>query len=94
MMTKSFENLRARLKIIRRVAMVITFAITFYLGRVFSHPNAWFMRATETDSPSPGGEGRGEGGLQTKIQLHFKIFRQALNRCLSELADRTAIQSI
>ena len=106
MMTKSFENLRARLKIIRCVAMVIifaiTFAITFYLGRVFSHPNAWFMRATETVSPSPGGEGlpraesrgRGEGGLQTKIQLHFKIFRQALNHCISELANRTVIQSI
>jgi hypothetical protein len=36
------------------------------------------MRATETVSPSPGGEGRGEGGLQTLIKLHFKIFKQAL----------------
>jgi hypothetical protein len=59
--------------------MAITFAIVFYLGRVFSHPNAWFLRATETVSPSPGGEGRGEGGLQTKIELPFKIFRQSLS---------------
>jgi hypothetical protein len=29
------------------------------------------MRAAETVSPSPGGEGRGEGGLQTKIELHY-----------------------
>jgi hypothetical protein len=36
----------------KRVAV----AIPFYLGTVFSHPNAWFMRATETVSPSPGGE--------------------------------------
>jgi len=93
MMTKWFENLRARLKIIRRVARAIPFAIAFYLGKVFSHPNAWFTKATETVSPSPGGEGR-EGGLQTKIQLPFKIFRPALSPCLSELADRTAIQSI
>jgi hypothetical protein len=38
----------------KRVATVITFAIAFYLGTVFSHLNAWFMRATETVSPSPG----------------------------------------
>ncbi|MGA2869324.1 MAG: hypothetical protein ABSF34_09210, partial [Verrucomicrobiota bacterium] len=84
--------------IIRRVAMAITFAITlaiaFYRGTVFSYPKAWFMRATETVSPSPGGEGRGEGGLQTKIQLPFKIFRQTLSPCLSELTNRTVIQSI
>jgi hypothetical protein len=55
----------------KRVAL----AIAFYLGTVFSHPNAWFVRAAETVSPSPGGEGRGEGGLQTKIDLHFRIFR-------------------
>ena len=29
---------------------------------------------------SLGGEGRGEGGLQTKIILPFIIFRQALSR--------------
>ena len=29
------------------------------------------MRAAETVSPSPEGEGRGEGGLQTKIELHY-----------------------
>jgi len=62
----------------KRVAMATTFAIAFYLGTVFSHPNAWFVRATETVSPSPGGEGLGKGGLQTKIELPFKIFRQAL----------------
>src|ERR1700722_18353312 len=62
----------------KRVAMPITFAIAFFIGTVFSHPNAWFMSATETVSPSPGGEGRGEGGLQTKIKLHFRIFRPAL----------------
>ena len=28
--------------------------------------------------PLLGGEGRGEGGLQTKIKLRFRIFRQAL----------------
>src|ERR1700722_10783179 len=60
----------------KRVAMPITFAIAFFIGTVFSHPNAWFMRAAETVSPSPGGEGRGEGGLQTKIQLCFRFFRQ------------------
>jgi hypothetical protein len=68
--------LRACLKIMKHVAMAINFAMAFYLGTVFSHPNAWFLRAAETVSPSPGGEGR--GGLQTKIQLHFKIFKQAL----------------
>jgi hypothetical protein len=47
----------------KRIAVAITFAIDFYLGTVFSHPNAWFMRAAETVSPSPGGEGRGEGEL-------------------------------
>jgi hypothetical protein len=31
----------------KRVAMAITFAIAFYLGTVFSHPNAWFTRATK-----------------------------------------------
>jgi hypothetical protein len=62
----------------KRVAMAIIFAIAFYFGTVFSHPNAWFLRAAETVSPSPGGEGRGEGGLQTKIELHFKILRQSL----------------
>jgi hypothetical protein len=36
----------------KRVAKAITFAIAFYLGPVFSHPNAWFMRATEIVSPS------------------------------------------
>jgi hypothetical protein len=90
MMTKWFESLRACLKILKRIAM----AITFNLGTVFSHPNVWFMRAAETVSPSPGGDGRGEGGLQTKIILPFKIFRQALNHCVSELANRTVIQSI
>jgi len=58
--------------------MAITYAIAFFLGRVFSHPNAWFMRAAETVSPSPGGEGWGEGGILTKIEPHFKIFRTAL----------------
>ena len=58
--------------------MAITFAIAFCLVTVFNHPDVWFMRATETVSPSPGGEGRGEGGLQTKIELPFKIFKQAL----------------
>src|ERR1700677_23248 len=38
------RHLRACLKIMKRVAK----AIAFYLGTVFSHPNAWFMRATET----------------------------------------------
>jgi hypothetical protein len=74
------KMLRACLKIINRVAMVITLQLLSQLdlGRVFSHSNAWFMRAAETVSPSPGGEGRGEGGLQTLIKLHFKIFKQAL----------------
>jgi hypothetical protein len=62
----------------KHVAMAITFAIAFCLVTVFSHPDAWFMRATETVSPSPGGEGRGEGGLQTLIKLHFKVFKQTL----------------
>ncbi|MGA2869176.1 MAG: hypothetical protein ABSF34_08455 [Verrucomicrobiota bacterium] len=70
--------LRACLKMMKHVAMAITFAIAYYLVTVFSHPDAWFMRAAETISPSPGGEGRGEGGLQTIIELHFKIFKQAL----------------
>src|ERR1700722_13185345 len=64
----------------KRVAMPITFAIAFFIGTVFNHPNAWFLRAAETVSPSPGGEGRGEGGLQTKIKLPFRIFRQSLKR--------------
>jgi hypothetical protein len=76
----------------------VTLAIAFYLGTVFSHPNAWLTRAAATVSPYPysstlrfnatrwacsaeaqrrRGEGR-EGGLQTKIKLHFRIFRQAL----------------
>jgi hypothetical protein len=71
---------RACLKMMKRVALAIAYAIAFSLGRVFSHPNARFMRATGTVSPSPGGEGRGEGGLQTKIQLPFRIFRQTLIR--------------
>ena len=58
----------------RRAAMANAFELD--LGTVFSHPNAWFTRAAETVSPSPGGEGRGEGGLQTKIKL------------LSEFSDR------
>jgi hypothetical protein len=62
----------------KRVTMPITFVIAFYFGTAFSHLNAWFMRAAETISPSPGGEGRGEGGLQTKIILPFRIFRPAL----------------
>ena len=53
----------------KHVAMAITFAIAFCLVTVFSHPDAWFMRATETVSPSLGGEGRGEGGLQTKMRV-------------------------
>jgi type II secretory pathway pseudopilin PulG len=94
------QFLRACLKMMKRVAMAITFEIAFYLGPVFSRPNAWFMRAAETVSPSPGssalrfdatrwacraeaqrrrgGEGRGEGGLQTKIKLPFRIFRPAM----------------
>jgi hypothetical protein len=78
-------TLKACLKIMKRVAMAITFAIVFYLGTVFSHLNAWFMRATETVSPSPGEEGRGEGGLQTKIELSFKIFRPALKERMHPL---------
>jgi hypothetical protein len=42
----------------KRVAL----AIAFYLGTVFSHPNAWFVRAAETVSPVAGGEGQDEGG--------------------------------
>jgi hypothetical protein len=61
----STNYLRTRLEMMERFAL----AIAFYLGRVFNHPNAWFMRATEAVSPSPGGEGRGEGGLQTKMRV-------------------------
>ena len=68
------DYLGACLKMMKRVAL----AIAFYPGTVFSHPNAWFMRAAETVSPSPGGEGRGEGGLQTNIKRPFRIFRRAL----------------
>jgi hypothetical protein len=70
--------LRACLKMMKHVPMAITFAMAFCLVTVFNHPDVWFMRATETVSPSPGGEGRGEGGLQTIIELPFKIFKQAL----------------
>jgi hypothetical protein len=59
--------------------MAIAFATVFHLGTAFNHPNVWFLKATETVSPSPGGEGRGEGGFQTKIELPFKIFRQSLS---------------
>ena len=70
----------------KHVPMAITFAMAFCLVTVFNHPDVWFMRATETVSPSPGVEGlpraesrgQGEGGLQTKIELPFKIFKQAL----------------
>ena len=46
------------------------------------------MRAAETVSPSPGGEGRGEGGLQTKIELHFRFFGNSLSPlwCSAQLA--------
>jgi hypothetical protein len=60
----------------RRAAMANAFELD--LGTVFSHPNAWFTRAAETFSPSPGGAGRGEGGLQTNIKLPFRIARPAL----------------
>ena len=78
--------LRACLKMMKHVAMAITFAMAFCLVTVFNHPDVWFMRATETVSPSPGVEGlpraesrgQGEGGLQTIIELSFKIFKQAL----------------
>jgi hypothetical protein len=53
------KSLRSCLKIMKRVAS----AIAFYLGMAFNHPNVWLMKATETVSPSPWGEGRGEGGL-------------------------------
>jgi hypothetical protein len=58
--------------------MAITFAIIFFIGTVFSHLNAWFMRAVETVSPSRGGAGGGEGGIQVKIELHFRFVRQSL----------------
>jgi hypothetical protein len=79
------------LKIMKRIAMAITFAIAFFLGTVFSHPNAWFMRAAETVSPSPGGEGRGEGGLPTKIKLPFRIFRRALKAAAIQRVNETHI---
>jgi hypothetical protein len=53
------------------IASQLLSQLLFYLGTVFNNPNAWFMRAAETVSPSPGGEGRGEGGLQTKIELYY-----------------------
>ena len=64
------------------------------LGTVFSHPNAWFTRGTETVSPSPCSSAlrfdathwacraeaqRRRGGLQTKIQLHFRFFKIVSN---------------
>ena len=70
---------RACLKIMKRETMPITFVIAFYFGTAFSHlERVVHERAAETITPAPGGAGRGEGGLQTKIILPFRIFRPAL----------------
>jgi hypothetical protein len=47
--------------------------ITFARSRLFEGPldqsSACFTKGAENDSPSPGGEGRGEGGFGTNIFL-------------------------
>jgi hypothetical protein len=56
--------------------MAIALAIAFYLGTGFSHPNAWFTRAAETDSPSPGGEAGVRAGFKPKYN------------CIPKFSDR------
>jgi hypothetical protein len=63
----------------------MAFTITFAIGPWpnFQPSERVVHGAAETVSPSPGGEGRGEGGLQIKIKLPFRIFRPALRHMIS-----------
>jgi hypothetical protein len=58
--------------------MAITFAINLNLAQFSTIQTRDSGEQRKPFLPPLGGDGRGEGGLQTKIKLPFRIFKQSL----------------